>query len=230
LLFEFCFMLYLQQFLSQAGVAARRQAIDLIKSGVVKVNNKTAQAGVKIDPLKDKIKVNDELIKPVASLVYYLVNKPIGYTCTVDDYHAQHKVVDLVPPIPKVWPVGRLDKNSHGLIILTNDGDFTHQLTHPKFEHAKEYIVTLNKTITADLLPQLKKGIKLSEGLAKVDQIKVLTDDKISIIIHQGWHRQIRRMLGFCNYKAVDLQRIKVGQWSLGNLEVGKYKKININA
>ena len=219
---------YLQQFLSQAGVASRRQSIELIKLGVVKVNNKIAQAGVKVDPLKDKIKVDNELVKPVEELVYYLVNKPVDCICTVSDRYARHKIVDLVPKIPKVWPVGRLDKDSHGLIILTNDGNFTNKITHPKFEHAKEYVITLNKAVAIDLLPQLKKGIKLSEGLAKADQVKILAEDKISITIHQGWNRQIRRMLGFCNYKAVDLERVTVGKWKLGNLKIGEYKQVKI--
>ncbi len=220
--------IYLQQFLSQVGLASRRQAIELIKSNQVKVNNKIAHIGIKINPAKDQIKINNKLIQPVKSLVYYLVNKPIGYTCTVSDRYAEHKVVDLVPATPKVWPVGRLDKDSHGLILLTNDGDFTNKITHPKFEHAKQYVATLNKDIHNDLLSQLKHGIKLKEGLAKVDQIKQLASNKILITIHQGWNRQLRRMLGALNYKIVDLKRVQVGKWKLGNLEEGTYKQIKI--
>ncbi len=220
--------IYLQQFLSQAGVASRRQAIELIKSGKIKVNNKKAQIGVKIDPDNDEVKVNDKLIKPIKSLVYYMVNKPVGYTCTLSDRYAQYKVIDLVPPTPKVWPVGRLDKDSHGLILLTNDGDFTNKITHPKFEHSKQYIAVLSKDIHDDLLSQLKQGVKLKEGLAKVDQVKQLTSNKILITIHQGWNRQLRRMLGAFNYKIIDLIRIQVGKWQLGNLKEGKYKQIKI--
>ena len=220
--------IYLQQFLSQAGVASRRQAIELIKSGEVKVNNKVIQISVKINPSKDKVKINNKIISPVSSLVYYIVNKPIDYTCTLSDRYARYKVIDLVPSIPKVWPVGRLDKDSHGLVLLTNDGDLTYKITHPKFEHAKQYITTLSKDIHDDLLFQLEQGVKLKEGVAKVDQVKQLANNKILITIHQGWHRQLRRMLGAFNYKIIDLERVQVGEWKLDNLKIGEYRQIKI--
>jgi len=222
-------MIYLQQFLSQAGIASRRQATELIKSGQVKVNNQLAKPGIKIDPLKDKIKINNKLIKPPTHKVYYLVNKPVGYTCTLKDKFAHKKVTDLVPPTPKVWPVGRLDKDSHGLIILTNDGELTNQLTHPKFKHPKEYIVTLDKKITQKLLAQLKQGVKLTEGLAKADQVRQLSDYRLALVIHQGWKRQIRRMLKGCGYQVVDLQRIRIDRWKLGNLKEGTYRLFKLN-
>lgn len=219
--------IYLQQFLSQAGVASRRSATDAIKQGRVKVNGRTAELGLKIDPRKDKIKIGKRLIKMEAKKIYYLVNKPIGYTSTTKDKHAKKLVTQLVPQIPKVWPVGRLDKNSHGLIILTNDGELTNRLTHPKFNHQKEYLVTLNKPIAKELLLKLDRGIKLKEGLAKADKLKKISSLKLSITIHQGWNRQIRRMLDKCGYKVADLQRIRIGEYKLGNLKTGKYKRIS---
>ena len=140
-------LIYLQQFIAQATNLSRRQATQLIKSAQVKINDKIGELGQKIDPAKDKIKLKHKLIKPQQEKIYYLVNKPIGYISTLKDRHAKKKVIDLVPPKPKVWPVGRLDKDSTGLIILTNDGELTYQFTHPSFKHPKEYLITLDKPI-----------------------------------------------------------------------------------
>ncbi len=216
---------YLQQFLSRAGIASRRQATELIKAGQVKVNGRLAKPGIKINPFKDKIKINNKLIKPQIRKVYYLVNKPAGYTCTLRDKHADKTVVDLVPASPKVWPVGRLDKNSRGLIILTNDGQFTQRLTHPRYRHSKEYLVKVDKSVTDQLLSNLKKGVKLKEGIARADRLKKISAYRLSLVIHQGWNRQIRRMLKACDYQVVDLQRISIGRWKLGRLKEGAYRQ-----
>ena len=218
-------LIYLQQFLSQAGVASRRQAVELIKQGRVKVNNQLARPGLKIDPQSDKVKLDKRLVRPQFNYVYYLVNKPVGYTCTLKDKHAAKKIIDLVPRSPKVWPVGRLDKNSRGLIILTNDGQLTQQLTHPRFQHPKEYLVKLNQPVTPQLLSKLKKGVKLKEGVARVDRLKKISPTQLSLVIHQGWNRQIRRMFKQCGYQVVDLQRIRLGQWKLGRLKEGAYRQ-----
>ena len=220
-------MIYLQQLLSQSGIASRRRATELIKSGKIKINDKIAQAGQKIDPQKDKVKLNNKLIKPQIKRIYYLVNKPVGYACTTRDSHSVKKVVDLVPAKSKVWPVGRLDKDSSGLIILTNDGELTHRLTHPSFLHEKEYLVTFDKTVKASLLSKLIKGVKLREGLAKVDKLKKINDTKLSLTIHQGWNRQIRRMFKQCGYQVIGLERIRIGKIKLGNLRPGQYIKLS---
>jgi pseudouridine synthase len=218
--------IYLQQFLSTAGVASRRGATDLIKEGKVKINGKRAVTGAKVDPATDKVFVSGKLIHATDEKLYYLVNKPVGFTCTTKDIHARDLVTDLVPKTPKVWPVGRLDKDSHGLIMLTNDGELTNNLTHPKFGHEKEYIVTLDKPVTKNLLLKLKKGVTLKEGTAKADRLKELSPTKLSIVIHQGWNRQIRRMIERRGYKVLDLERIKFGKYKLDNLEPGQFKKI----
>lgn len=216
----------LTQFISNSGLCSRRQAEELIRRGEVRVNGRLAVLGLKIDPQKDQIEVASRLIKPAEKKVYYLVNKPIGYTCTVKDIHAEKKVIDLVPSSPRVWPVGRLDKDSRGLIVLTNDGDLTYKLTHPKFEHQKEYLITLNKPVALELLLKLRQGVKLEEGLAKVDNLKKISPTKLSIVIHQGWNRQIRRMIESCDYRVVDLVRVRIGKIKLGELKEGKYKEL----
>jgi len=220
--------IYLQQFLSTAGLASRRAAADLIKQGRVKVNHKPAELGIKIDPKKDRIEYQGKTIKALEEKVYYLVNKPVGYTSTAKDRHALKKVVDLVPKVPKVWSVGRLDKDSHGLIILTNDGELTNKLTHPKFRHEKEYIVTINKAITQDLLLKLSQGVKLEEGLARADKVNKLSENKLSITLHQGWKRQIRRMMEKCDYRVINLERVRIDKIKLDDLPIGKYKKIKL--
>ncbi len=218
--------IYLQQFIAQTTHLSRRQATQLIKSAKVKLNGKIGELGQKVNPLKDKIEINNKLIKPQEDKIYYLVNKPLGYTSTFKDKHAKHKVTDLVPKQPKVWPVGRLDKDSTGLIILTNDGELTHKLTHPSFKHPKEYLVTLNKPIQPSLLSTLTKGVKLKEGIAKADKVRKINNQKLSLILHQGWNRQIRRMLSNCRYQVINLERIRIDNLKLSNLKPGQYIKV----
>jgi len=213
----------IQKVISSSGLMSRRQAETAVRSGQVKVNGVKARLGDRVDLNKDVVKVKSKTIKPERQKIYYLVNKPVGYTCTLKDRYASKKIIDLVPSKPKVWPVGRLDKNSSGLIIMTNDGDFTHKMTHPSYNHQKEYIVTLNKNISPQLLNRLKGGIKLKQGIAKADSVKKISAKKLNIIIHQGWKRQIRLMLAGCGYQAVDLLRVRIQNYKLGGLKPGKY-------
>lgn len=220
----------IQKVLSRAGVCSRREAEKFILQGKVKVNNSVAVLGDKIEIGLDKIILNNNIIKTqnlTSHPVYYLVNKPKGYICTTKDRYAKKMITDLVPELHKIWPVGRLDKDSTGLIILTNDGDLTNKLTHPKFEHEKEYEVVVNKKITKDFLDKMEKGVKLKQGIAKVDKIKKIDDNKFNVVLHQGWNRQIRRMCGELGYGVVELKRIRIGNIKLGRLKEGEFKKIS---
>lgn len=219
-------MITLQKAISKSGFCSRRNAEQIIKNKKVKINGTIAELGDKVDLKKDKIKINDKLIKIPSGRIYYIVNKPVGYICTTSDKFAKKKITDLVPKNPKVWPVGRLDKNSRGLVILTNDGELTHKLTHPSFKHEKEYLVQINKNINDNLLNRFKKGIKLKEGLARADRIKKINSIKLSIVLHQGWKRQIRRMIHKCGFKVVDLKRIRIGEIKLKNLKEGSWKRV----
>lgn len=216
----------LQKIMSQLGIASRRRAEELILNKKVLVNNKIAKLGDKVEIEKDVIKINNKTLKSKEKLVYYLVNKPKDYTCSVADKHAHKLITQLVPAKPKVWPVGRLDKNSSGLIILTNDGDLTQQLTHPKFGHPKEYQVKVNKKIIKEFLDKMVSGVKLDEGTARADKIQRINNNSFLITIHQGWKRQIRRMSRALDYRVVELKRIRVGKIKLGKLKEGEYKKI----
>ncbi|MCD4760550.1 rRNA pseudouridine synthase [bacterium] len=218
----------LAKFLAEAGVASRRKAEELIKQGKVRIGNKIIKdVASNVDSDSEDVHVNNKKVS-INKKVYYLLNKPVGYISSVSDPHNKQTVLDLVPKHPKVFPVGRLDKDSQGLLLLTNDGDLTYHLTHPKFKVAKTYVVKTDKKIEQDLAKILKKGIRLREGLAKADKVKIISPYKLEIVIHQGWKRQIRRMLENSGYQAVQLIRQSEGKLKLGNLATGKYQKLKL--
>jgi len=235
----------LQKILARHGIASRRASEELISAGKIKVNGRIAKIGEKYDEEVDEIEVEGKKLttnnrqlttddrrqttgRRSSNFVYYLLNKPRGYECSLVARHGDKLAVDLVPKVPRVWTVGRLDKDSRGLIILTNDGKLTEELTHPKFEHEKEYEVIVNKPLTNDFFRRMQKGVALSEGLAQADRIRQLGDKKFSLTLHQGWKRQIRRMCESLGYRTVDLVRVRVGRWKLGNLREGKFRKVSL--
>ena len=216
----------LAKYLSAHGIASRRKAEELILSGKIKVNNKIiTEVATKVCG-QDEVKFNDKIVGSVGK-VYYLLNKPVGYICSVSDPHNDKNVLALVPKFPAVYPVGRLDKNSQGLLLLTNDGDLTYKLTHPKFKVSKKYLVRVDKILSDNVVKKLKNGIKLEEGLAKADQVKIKSKFELEIVLHQGWKRQIRRMLEVLGFEVKELTRLGEGKLNLDNLEIGKYKIIN---
>ena len=219
----------LQKFLSSAGVASRRNAEELIKNKKVTVNSEIAVLGDKIDPDKDIIKVRGEMIKPAEAKIYLILNKPIGYTTTRSDRHAERTVYDLLPRNLKkvVWPVGRLDKTSCGLLILTNDGELTQELTHPKYQHEKEYLVRTSGELTEEKIKELEKGIKIDDKKTSPAKIKLINSSEAKIIITEGQKRQVRRMLGEVNCRVTFLQRIRENKLQLSSLPSGKYKIIS---
>ena len=224
----------LQKILSRLGIASRREAEKLILSGHVLVNGQRPKLGDKADETQDKIVVNNCLINSGSknkesknNFIYYLLNKPVGYICSRRRKKGERLAIDLVPENPRVWTVGRLDKDSSGLLILTNDGRLTEELTHPKFEHEKEYLVEVDRKIKSDFFVKMKSGVKLTEGLACADKIKPLGTNKFLLTIHQGWKRQIRRMCYALGYSVKSLTRVRIGQWRLENLAAGKCRIIS---
>lgn len=228
----------INKFLASQGIASRRAVDNLIYQKRVKIkigdSFKYAELGDKIDPEKDEVFVNNKPVEKKTEAIYYALNKPIGFISTVKDEHADKIVTDLLPSDIKVFPVGRLDKNSHGLIILTNDGELANVLTHPKFAHEKEYIVCVkstNEKLKSKIL-KLKKGVKLFEGLAKFDLLEIIGLDnskntaRIRVVLHQGWKRQIRRMCEHVGLEVTDLERTRIGKLALGDLALGRYKTI----
>jgi len=225
----------LQKYLSQCGVASRREAEELIWEGRIKVNGKIiSEMGVKVDPYNDDVRVGRKPVKPLER-VYYILNKPEGYVSTVRDKHAKHKVTDLVPPTPPVYPVGRLDKETEGLIILTNDGELTNQLTSPKSNIEKEYEVTCQAR-TEDLklakaIKYLETGVLITGYKTKPAKVTKLSekDGKIyfHITIKEGKNRQIRKMCHNAGMKVRKLRRIRIGDLRLSGLKLGQYKKVS---
>jgi 23S rRNA pseudouridine2605 synthase len=217
----------LAKFLAEAGIASRRKSEELIKAGQVKIAGEVVDnVATNVLADQDNISVDNKkvIIEPK---VYYLLNKPVGYISSLSDPHNDKLVVDLVPEKPRVVPVGRLDMDSSGLLLLTNDGELTHQLTHPKFEVSKTYIATVNNALDKSIISNLKKGVMLEEGLAKADKVKILDKNRLEIVIHQGWNRQIRRMLGAEGLRVTELVRIAEGKLKLDDLPSGEYKILN---
>lgn len=218
----------LQKILARHGIASRRKSEELILSGQVSVNGSAVKLGDKADENIDKITINNKPLTVDKKFVYYLLNKPIGYICSLRRRRGEKLAVDLAPHVPRVWTVGRLDKDSSGLLILTNDGRLTEELTHPKHEHQKEYEVTVDRKLKSSFFQLMKKGVNLAEGEARADQIKPLAPNKFSLTLHQGWKRQIRRMCFALGYNVVSLRRVRIGQWVLGKLREGEWKTLKI--
>ena len=228
----------LQKALSLAGVASRRGAEQLIVSGAVKVNDQVvSKLGGRVNPDKDEIRVNDKKIDNLEKKVYFLLHKPKGYISSVRDEHGRRTVLDLIGAKAKVVPVGRLDYDTSGLLILTNDGDLVYRLTHPKFAKEKEYQAKAEvpKVWSREqLLASLKK---LEEGVVINDdfttspaKIKILEKKKnyawLAIIIHEGRKHQVRQMLNAVSLSVMSLKRVRVDFLRLGELRPGQYRPL----
>lgn len=226
----------LQKFLSRAGVASRRASERMIAEGLVSVNgNLVVEMGVKIDPEKDRVEVEGKLIYLPTKLLYFLINKPRGYICTLDDPQERKIITDLLPKrTPRVWPVGRLDWDSEGLIILTNDGALTNLLTHPKFEVDKLYAVKVKgKLEKSDPgFKQLREGVvDLETGktmVAKTAHFFKSTGQNtwIEIILTSGQNRQIRRMCEALGWEVTRLRRIAIADITMKGVSMGKFRNL----
>lgn len=217
----------LNKYLSLCGVASRRKADGFIKNGRVSINGKIIkELGVKVDPAKDEVAVNNKVCR-AANYVYLALNKPRGYVCTSAVFKGEKSVYELLPKkYQNLKIAGRLDKNSEGLLILSDDGDFIYRLTHPKFQQKKEYFAEIEGLLTEAEKERLRRGIKLEEGLAKFDRLEKISRNQYKIIIHQGWKRQIRRMFEAVGHYLVRLRRLKEGNFPLGEISSGKYQEI----
>ncbi len=221
----------LQKFIAGTGFVSRRKAEVLITSGLVVVNNKRiTKLGTTIDPAKDVVTVNGTKLKPVTAFRYIALNKPAGVTCTRAQYKNERTVYDLIPDVRDLVIAGRLDKDSAGLVVLTNDGDLTNKLTHPRYQHQKEYEVTTVKPMTEEVLEKLRLGIPLEEGTAKFDQITEVGSKRYRVVLHQGWKRQIRRMIGFVHHDVQKLIRVRINKLELGGLKLGEWRQVERSA
>jgi 23S rRNA pseudouridine2605 synthase len=218
-----------QKFLSEQGIASRRKAEEFIESKQVQINGRTAKLGDKVNPEKDVVKVYGKVIKPQEQKIYLALNKPKGYVVSKRDPQGRKTVFQLLPEDlrTKIWNVGRLDYDTEGLLIMTNDGDLTQQLSHPKYEHDKEYEVTTNMEPKESQLDQLRQGVEIATGLTYPAKVK-LRHNKIYITIHEGKKRQIRRMFDAVGLDVKNLKRVRINNLRLSpDLAPGEYQLIN---
>ena len=217
-----------QKFISSAGRASRRQAEEFIKSGQVFINGRKAKLGDKVDPAVDVVKVYGKIIKPSGEKIYIALNKPKGVVVSKSDWHHRKTVFDLLPDDlrGKVWNVGRLDYDTEGLLILTNDGDLTQALAHPSFEHDKEYEVATQEAATESQLEKLRTGVDIATGTTYPAKVKT-KGGKVYITIHEGKKRQIRRMFEAVGLTVKNLKRIRINNLHLPpDLPAGQYKMV----
>ena len=225
----------LQKIISQAGIASRREAEKLIAEGRVAVDGKTVtEQGIKIDPQHHKITVNGKEIKGNEQSVYFLLNKPKGYLSTVKDDRGRKTVIDLLPEVrERIFPVGRLDYNTEGLLLLTNDGQLMNALIHPRGEIEKTYIASVSGEITAEKLERLRNGVELEDGLTAPAKVRVLDNDpktgktKIEVIIHEGRNRQVRRMFSAVGCEVKGLKRSEFAGLNLSGVKRGEYRALS---
>ncbi|MDD4351483.1 MAG: pseudouridine synthase [Candidatus Gracilibacteria bacterium] len=214
----------LNKYLAECGVSARRKADELIAAGKVKLNGKIVrELGVKIDPNIDQVEYAGNLLGQEKK-IYIMLNKPAGYITAVSDDRDSRLVTDLVKVPFKIFPVGRLDKDTTGLLLLTNDGELANRLMHPRYEHDKTYQINLQREITDAALERLARGVELEDGMTAPAQAKRLGEKKISLTIHEGRKRQVKRMIEVVHNKVVSLKRVEFAGLVLETLKVGEWR------
>ncbi len=221
----------LQKFLAEAGIASRRKAEELIVQGKIKVNHKqVTELGTRINPKKDKVEYEGKIVKREEEKVYILLNKPIGYVTTAKDQFHRDSVLDLVKVKQRVVPVGRLDMYTSGALLLTNDGDFVYQVTHPKHEIEKTYTVTIKGIVEKEVVEQLKNGVKIEDYTTRPAKVKILKTDeernqsRLEITIHEGKNRQVRKMCEAVGHRVFALHRSKIAGIGVKDLPLGKWR------
>jgi 23S rRNA pseudouridine2605 synthase len=220
----------LQKVLAAAGVGSRRDCEELIREGRVEVDRKVVtELGTRVDPLAHEIRVDGEALRR-PKRVYFAVNKPAGVVTTNYDPSGRPRVVDLVPTEERVFAVGRLDRASEGLILVTNDGEFANRLTHPRYGVTKTYLVRVAGSPTQAELAKLRRGVHLAEGYCKVESLQVKGKHKGStdmiIVLSEGRNREIRRILARVGHKVLDLRRLAVGRLKLSDLPLGAWRRL----
>lgn len=214
------------KYLSECGIASRRKSEELVKQGRVFVNGeKMTNVAERIDPQKDKVKVFGKQAKPQKH-VYYLLYKPVGYITTTKDPHAEKIITELVPNNPPVWPVGRLDKNTSGLIILTNDGELTQELTHPKYQKEKEYSIITNELLDKASIERVQNGIRLTDGFIKPSVFEEIEKGQYKMVLTEGRKRIVRRIIEAVGRKIAQLKRVRLDSLTLDNLSIGSYREL----
>ena len=220
----------LQKTLARAGFGSRRSVEDLIREGRVRIGGRIAVLGDRVDPASDRITVDGALVPANPDLRYFAFNKPRGVTTTIRDPHAERTLVEFLPRGPRVFPVGRLDRDSEGLLLLMNDGELGRRLQHARFGVEKEYLVEVEGVLTQAVLRRLTEGIELDDGIAKAIRVHGLSRagrrSSVFVVLGEGRKRQIRRMLGALGFAVTRLVRVRIGPIKLTGLAPGELRAL----
>lgn len=216
----------LQKILARAGIASRRVVEEMIEDGRVAVNGEVAELGQRADPEVDAIEVDGVLVGVRPDTVWYLLNKPAGVVSTASDPQGRPTVVQLVPEEPRVFPVGRLDAETEGLLLLTNDGEVTHRLTHPSYGVEKEYLAHVEGTPSRGALRTLREGVELEDGTTAPATAAMVSPGVVRLVIHEGRNRQVRRMCEAVGHPVVRLVRTRIGPLVDTKLGPGEWRPL----
>lgn len=222
----------LQKYMSSCGVASRRKCEEIILSGKVKVNGVLVnEVGTKVDPSKDIVEYDGKIISKEENKVYIMLNKPEGYISSVKDEKGRDTILDIVKVKERIYPIGRLDYDSSGLLLLTNDGEIYNKIIHPRVEIMKKYIAVVKGEITEKDIKKFEIGIDIGGYITAPAKLKIISLDKdvstVEIGIHEGKNRQIRKMCAALNHEVLSLKRISIGEIKLGYLKRGEYRNLN---
>lgn len=218
----------LQKVLARCEVGSRRACEELIRAGRVRVNGVVAELGARVDPEADLVEVDGVAIGIRPGLVHYLLNKPAGVLTTASDPFGRPTVLDLVPDRPRVVPVGRLDLETEGLLILTNDGELTQRLTHPSFGIEKEYLAHVEGTPSRGALRRLREGVELEDGVTAPAKVSLLGPGLVRLTIHEGRNRQVRRMCAAVGHPVRRLARVRIGPLRDSHLAPGEWRPLTV--
>jgi 23S rRNA pseudouridine2605 synthase len=219
----------LQKVLARAGLGSRRVCEDLVAEGRVTVNGEVAVLGRRVHVDRDQVAIDGAAVPVDPDTVVYLLNKPTGVITTAHDTHGRPTVIELVPPEPRVFPVGRLDLDTEGLLLLTNDGALTHRLTHPSFGVEKEYLAHVEGEPSRASVRRLREGIELEDGLTAPAQVAVVSPELLRIVIHEGRNRQVRRMCEAIGHPVVRLVRTRIGPLTDRKLKPGAWRVLEFD-
>ena len=217
----------LQKVLARMGIASRRVVEEHILDERVQVNGEIAHIGQRVNIAEDEILFDGTPIRVKPDLVYYLLHKPVGVISTAKDPQGRETVIDLLPDEPRVFPVGRLDKESEGLLIVTNDGDLTYRLTHPSHGVEKEYLAAVEGKVSRGDLRKLREGIELEDGMTAPAKVSQVDDGIVKIIIHEGKNRQVRRMFQMIGHPVKRLVRTRIGNLVDHKLQSGQWRLLD---
>lgn len=221
----------LQKVLARAGVGSRRAVEEMIERGRIQVNGSKARLGQRVDPAKDEVKVDGSVVPLREDLVHFLLNKPVGVVSTADDPEDRPTVVQIVETDARIWPVGRLDIETEGAIVLTNDGDLTLRLTHPRYEVPKTYVAEVQGSLGPKTARILARGVELDDGMTAPARVQILergsSGSVVELVLTEGRTRQARRMLEAVGHPVRRLVRTAIGPLKLGRLKQGTYRRLS---